>query len=219
MKADVTIKYYESFIPARCRKPRYNEVTDVVKANLREVSMADVQLAFTIDYADKYDIYANKCKLYKKARFTANDKERFSDALQMALWYAKNGSQFYANSKIYNYSDKSTYESKEDIIRRIKEYFSAYLVIDGVLYESCHYPIYQVCTFDLGANHGGTALMPRLVELPKTEVKWYTKFSPYDFESAKECAVKIATDRLDTESIRFFKQSITCHIPELSKKY
>ena len=42
IKVEFTIKYYESYIPYRCRKPRYNEITESVFANLREVTMADV---------------------------------------------------------------------------------------------------------------------------------------------------------------------------------
>ena len=53
IKVEFTIKYYESYIPYRCRKPRYNEITESVFANLREVTMADVKLAFGIDFVDK----------------------------------------------------------------------------------------------------------------------------------------------------------------------
>lgn len=30
IKVEFTIKYYESYIPPRCRKPRYNEITESV---------------------------------------------------------------------------------------------------------------------------------------------------------------------------------------------
>ena len=45
MKIETTIKYYESYIPPRCRKPRYNEITEVVTHNLLETTTENVELA------------------------------------------------------------------------------------------------------------------------------------------------------------------------------
>ena len=46
MKIKTTIKYYESYIQYRCRKPRYEEQTEVVEINLRETNFENLKLKY-----------------------------------------------------------------------------------------------------------------------------------------------------------------------------
>jgi hypothetical protein len=223
IKVEFTIKYYESYIPPRCRKPRYNEVTENVFANLREVAMTDVKLAFGIDWADKFNIYFYKGKLYKEYKLHSGIIEKYGD-IKPLDWYVNNikiYSSYYANVKDwnnYNCLDYSTYETREDIIKRIKKDLSGLLVIDGVLYEECGYPFYDICTFGLGGNHGGTGMCVSYTYFPKKLDKGWT-FSPYKVEDAIARANEVATNRRDTNDIGRFTQSIFCYLPELEKKY
>lgn len=224
MKVEFTIKYYESYIPYRCRKPRYNEITESVFANLREVSMADVKLAFGIDWADKFNIYFYKGKLYKEYKLHSGIIDSYGNitALDWYVNYSKVYSSYYARVKGWNdYScnDYSKYETKEDIIKRIKKDISNLLVIDGVLYESCGFPFYEICTFGFGGNHGGTGMCVSYSISPKKlrEKNWH--YSPYKVEDAIAKANEVATNRFDTNDVGTFKQSIFCYLPELEKKY
>lgn len=224
IKVEFTIKYYESYIPYRCRKPRYNEVTESVFANLRSVSMADVKLAFSIDWADKFNIYLYKGKLYKEYKLHSGIINSYGDitALDWYVNYIKIYSSYFARPKNWNdYScnDYSKYETKEDIIKRIKKDLSTFLVIDGVLYENCGYPFYDVCTFGLGANHGGTGMCVSYAYMPKKLRVKRWEYSPYKVEDAIAKANEVATNRLDTNDVGKFKQSIFCYLPELEKKY
>lgn len=226
MKVETTIKYYVSYIPPRCRKPRYNEVTEVVTHNLRETTFDKVELAFSIDYADKYDIYLYNNKLYVPVKFRPNiwSNEGLTNALEELIWVHLNCSSYYAKEKNwtpnFNYEDKSQYETKEQIIKRIKSDLGNLLVIDGVLYERCYFPYYQICTFGLGGNHGGTALMPQFAKRIKKVLKDDWCYSPYEFEKAYKKTIKVATNRRDTDYVaRGFKQSITCHISRLADRY
>lgn len=224
IKVEFTIKYYESYIPSRCRKPRYNKITENVFANLREVTMADVKLAFGIDWADKFNIYFYKGKLYKEYKLHYSIIERYGDisALDWYVNYSKIYSSYYAKVKDWsNYDclDYSTYETKNDIIKRIKKDLSNLLVIDGVLYESCGYPFYDVCTFGLGRNHGGTGMCVSYTYMPKNLRVKRWEYSPHKVEDAIAKANEVATNRLDTDDVGTFTQSIFCYLPELEKKY
>lgn len=229
MKIKTTIKHYVPYIPPRCRKPRYNEVTEIVTHNLREVSLDKVELAFTINFSKKYNVYLYKKKLYKPKFFMPNmwSNEQLSNSLEELVWVHQHCSSYYA--KITDYvayynikeDDYSCYETKDQIIDRIKADLGRHLVIDGVLYEEIYYPYYQICSFGLGGNHGGTALMPSFAKKPKKIIKNNNKcYSPYDFDNALKMAIKVATNRRDTEDVkRGFLQSITCHIPRLANRY
>ena len=227
MKIQTTIKYYSPFIPPRCRKPRYNEVTEVVTHNLRETTMDKVELAFSIDYADKYNVYLYNNKLYVPVKFKPNmwSNEKLSNALDELVWCHINCSTFFARVTDYetyyrNINDCSCYETREEIIKRVKSYLGKHLVIDGVLYERCYYPYYEVCTFGLGGNHGGTALMPHFAKKVKKILKDDWCYSPYQYEQANKKAIEVATNRRDTDYVAMgFKQSIICHISRLADKY
>lgn len=224
IKVEFTIKYYESYIPYRCRKPRYNEITESVFGVLREVTMADVKLAFGIDWADKFNIYLYKGKLYKEYKLHSGIIDRYGD-ISALDWYVnniKNYSSYFSQVKGWNdYScnDYSKYETKEDIIKRIKKSLSKLLVIDGVLYESCGYPFYHICTFGLGGNHGGTGMCVSYAYNPKLIRVKDREYSPYKVEDAITKANEVAANRLDTNDVGRFKQSIFCYLPELEKKY
>lgn len=223
IKVEFTINYYESYIPPRCRKPRYNEVTESVFGVLREVAMTDVKLAFGIDWADKFNIYFYKGKLYKEYKLHSGIINSYGDitALDWYVNYSKVYSSYFSRVKDWNdYScnDYSKYETKEDIIKRIKKDLSKLLVIDGVLYESCGYPFYDICTFGFGGNHGGTGMCVSYTDFPKKLDEGWT-FSPYKVEDAIAKANDVATNRGDTNDVGRFKQSIFCYLPELEKKY
>ena len=224
IKVEFTIKYYESYIPYRCRKPRYNEITESVFANLREVTMADVKLAFGIDFVDKFNVYLYKGKLYLPYKLHSGIIDEYGDitALDWFVNYSKIYSCYFSKVKDwdnFSYDDYSKYETKEDIIKRIKEDLSYLLVIDGVLYQECGYPYYDICTFGLCGNHGGTGMMISWTSVPKKLKTLDWQYSPYKVEDAIAKANEVATNRYDTNDVGTFKQSIFCHLPELEKKY
>jgi hypothetical protein len=186
--------------------------------------MTDVKLAFGIDWADKFNIYFYKGKLYKEHKLHSGIIERYGD-ISALDWYVNNikkYSSYYANTKDwknYKINDYSTYETREDIIKRIKKDLSALLVIDGVLYEECGYPFYDIYTFGLGGNHGGTGLCVSYTYFPKQIKIKEWEYSPYKVEDAIAKADEVALNRRDTEYVGLFRQSIFCYLPELEKKY
>lgn len=69
MKIKTWIKYEESYIPPRCRKPRYKECEDRVDINLPETTMSALQLAFEdSSYQGAGKIFFYKGKLWAQAK-------------------------------------------------------------------------------------------------------------------------------------------------------
>ena len=185
--------------------------------------MADVKLAFGIDFVDKFNVYLYKGKLYLPYKLHSGITDSYGDitALDWFVNYSKIYSCYFSKVKDwsnFSYTDYSKYETREDILKRIKEDLSYLLVIDGVLYESCGYPFYDICTFGFGGNHGGTGMCVSYTYFPKKLDKGWT-FSPYKVEDAIARANEVATNRRDTNDVGRFTQSIFCHLPELEKKY
>lgn len=214
MKIATTIKYYKAYIPYRCRKPRYEEVEEIVNANIKEVSMENLKLKFSFDWCEHYDLYEYKGKLYRIADIKdicsgGFDSERYSTIIEAIKWWNLNGSWYYSRCKTCCYNeDKSLYESKEDILKKIKNDHSKYLLVDGILYIQEYKPLYHICTFGLGNNHGGTGWMiTTSSESAKKLNKMYQQkcyFEPEEYEESYLEAVKVAQNRGDTNDVSRF---------------
>lgn len=98
-------------------------------------------------------------------------------------------------------------ESAEEFIEFAEHWARTFLILDGVVYARAREPRYEVTTFGMGHNHGGTALMT------STDAAGFI-FRADDFESAKRYAEMIATNRGDTESLPRFRPLIEVLIPE-----
>ena len=224
MKIETTIKYYEGYIPPRCRKTRFNEVFKSVWVNIPETTFDSLKLAF-IDYYNEWEVYYYNGKLYKQKPFNrtlAYDEEEVDNALDDLIMWRKNGSKYYAkpknnNGDIFNYAE---YETKKDIVKRLKNEMSQYLIVDGVLYETfIGKPYYIIYTFGFGGNHG-TLLLVSYSTAPKRMIRESKgrAFSINDTEKAMTTAIQIASDRGDTTYIEFIKKpKIDIKIPELFK--
>lgn len=225
MKIETTIKFYEAYIPPKCRKTRYNEVFKSVWVNIKETTFDSLKLAF-IDHYNEWRVYYYNGKLYKQKPFNrtlAYDENKVDNALDDLILWRKRGSKYYAkpkntNGDIFNYAE---YETPKDIVKRLKCEMSQYLIVDGVLYETIvGKPYYTIYTFGLGGNHGGTALFVSYSTAPKRMIKESKgmAFAINDTEKAITTAIQIASDRGDTNYIEFIKKpKIDIKIPELFK--
>lgn len=204
MKIKTTIKYYESYIPYRCRKPRYEEQTEVVEINLRETNFENLKLKYE---SKDWKIYEYKGKLYKQATLrnicSGDFNENYQTILQALQWWNLNGSCYYAMHKEYNCIDfwsYENYETKDDILKRAKKDMLEYLLVDGVMYVRTYKPYYDITTFGLGNNHGGTGIfLNDNKRFDKKKYEWL--FEVEDFDNAWNYFVKVALSRGDTESV------------------
>lgn len=212
MKIETTIKYYEGYIPPRCHKMRYKEVFKSVWVNIQETTFDSLKLVY-IDLCNNWDVYYYNGKFYKKSFFNFNlaYDNTITNALDDLIAWRKKGSQYFAKTKnlVSDFTNYAEYETQNDIVRRLKKEMSQYLIVDGVLYEMVvGKPYYNICTFGLGNNHGGTALFVSYSTAPKRMIKeskgW--AFSINDTEKAISTAIEIATNRRDTNYIDIIKK-------------
>lgn len=216
MKIKTWIKYEESYIPPRCRKPRYNEREEYVNINLPEATASDLQLAFEDkSYFGVGKIFFYRGKLWAQAK------------LRNPSWAEEQGFQSPLDELVYNHEHCSTYfrfhwdrECGEDttrsgVIKKARADMRRYLLVDGVLYERVSEPRYCIYTFGLGHNHGGTSLSVDYRYNSNISKKRY--FSALQGAEAVAEATRIALGRGDTESVHRFKADIEVFMPEFVK--
>ena len=216
MKIKTWIKYEESYIPPRCRKPRYIEREEYVNINLREVPKSDLTPAFMDNsYGGKGLIFSYKGKLWTEVRLRGDsfDTERgFRTALDRLIYCHEHCSTYFRFSFDRECGKDTT---REAVVNTARKDMSRYLLVDGTLYERTAEPRYCIYTFGLGHNHGGTALSVDYHY--NTNISKSRYFSALQGKEAVAEAKRIALGRGDTESVHRFKPEIEVFMPELVK--
>ena len=209
MEIQTTIKWHEKYLPLNARKTTYITFSGVITNDIKEVEKKCLKHVFTDYYNDDRLVYLYKGKLYyeRKNRF-GNYENNVSIIDSLKFWH-RISSVYFAKVKHYN----GEFETKEEILQRLHDELKKYLIVDGVLYERLDgIPCYEIHTFGLGGNHGGTGLMVTYIKnwkqaLRQRENKGWL-FSALDYEKAIERAIQVATNRKDTNSIKYFKKRI-----------
>lgn len=92
---------------------------------------------------------------------------------------------------------------KESDVEKCKETISSraenYVIFDGKVWETCGEPMYNVTTFGLGHNHGGTGFFIQYDYNPNISNKNY--FNVLEREKAIAYGKQVALNRGDTNSI------------------
>ena len=97
-------------------------------------------------------------------------------------------------------------------LHEVKKYAKQFVVFKGVLWERTEEPLYTYTTFGLGNNHGGTGFFIRYGRQVRSDRKIY--WHADEREAAIKAALKAATGRGDTESVKMIK-----HAKELITKF
>lgn len=189
MEIKTWIKYMEEYYPPRCRKPRFEEKEAFVNITLKEINRSDVRLAYKVNDNVYYE-YNNQ--LYNLA--TARDISNFDidDPIEN-LKYCNEHCSTYFGFEPYNTLTEMKIKAHKDM--------KSYILINGVLYKRCGVPMYELCVFGMGNNHGGTSLMISEKSIPNE----YT-FSASERIKAIDEAISTALKRGDTESINCIKK-------------
>ena len=85
-------------------------------------------------------------------------------------------------------------------IKKIQSAYDSYLFIDGRLYCECSEPRYEVNTFGLGHNHGGTDYCVQYAY--NTNIAHNNYFRADQYYQMMEYAINTALSRGDTESVK-----------------
>ena len=215
MKIKTWIKIYESYLPPRCRKMRYRECEEYIYANLKEIALTDVKLAFEDNsFSGKGKIYFYKNKLWAKVKsgnFICNpDKQNINNPLEELKYFNENCSWFFP--RLWRDGE---YPDKSKMLSAVRKYMNNFLLIDGDIYERTSEPRYVVITFGLGNNHGGTGMFCDYSYNPNISKSQY--YSALQGNEAVAYANKTASDRGDTNDIGKFNPFIIVHMPEIVK--
>lgn len=215
MKIKTWIKYEEGYIPPRCRKTRYRVCEEYYDANIREVAPEEMQLAFEDNsYNGKGKIYFFKGKLWSKVKsgtFVYDPEEKgITSTLDELKWKSEHSSVFFPRE----WRD-GEHPDRKRMIQAVKDANKNYIIIDGEVYSQTAEPRYDITTFGLGHNHGGTGLFVTYHYNPNISKDRY--FSALQGDEAVAYANLIAARRGDTNDVGKFEKMIEVYMPELVK--
>lgn len=203
------INYLRPYIPPRCRKARYEEKKEKVKIGIRMISSDEAPVAFRLsDYhhvsEHTTEIRFFKGKLYMQMRLYntrgCNKEERLNPVTPEDLYLPP-----YWREQ----------DDRQTCVENCRKFAREHLVIDGNVWKQCGEPRYEIITFGLGHNHGGTGLF--VEHFYNSNIRNDNYFSALDGKSAVEYANSVAAGRGDTNDVGKFEEMIEVLMPECVK--
>lgn len=226
MKINVNYYYNQKFLPTkRHRNIRERQIEDVISVSVTELTADVFPIAFIVhdmksvqngmtsyeDYrSDKCDfrmfseeIRTYKGKLYKPVRIThgAAISTVFEDEsyvihnlewMARRDWSVDDGNEFSEDSVIKN-------ENKKEVRQMLRNAAKHYIYFDGKFWSVCGEPRYNITTFGLGHNHGGTGFF---IEYGyNSNISNENYFSALQRDEAIAYGKSVALGRGDTESV------------------
>lgn len=229
MQVSVLFNYTESVIPPRCRKPRTvtrNDGKVVVDIQVLDGDQAPVAIRASGTFLSREMAYAYELRWWEgqlwspvsisdsgepRGRTTGQDNWDWP-ALPEILDIRQGGrNQCY----IYGFFGSFGKNPREAVEADIYAFAKQHIVIDGIPHRAAYEPRYVVMTFGLGANHGGTAVMP--ATYLNTNIKSENYFGLLELEAALSYATRIAEGRGDTKNLpmRYTGPSYEVVMPEV----
>lgn len=210
MKIKTWIKYEEGYLPtARCKKLRYKECEEYINAELKEIALSDIKLAFEDNsYEGAGKIYFYNGRLWTMARRNRNIANDYGtkSALEDLIWISEHCSTYFSFEFDRIQYGKDT--SRENTITSIEKDMGNRLLVDGVLYETTSEPRYIVMNFGCGTDFS----VGMFVEYGDFHNYGENCFSALDGKKAVEYANDMAKH---TSDFGKFKETINVYIPEL----
>lgn len=219
MQIKTWIEYEEQTSPG-VYKPR----SEYIDVELKEVSMADMKLAFEDKSPyGKGKIYYYNNKLWCLENLPMRSVEDLAEDYLTEhrhtvispleyLKYYNTHSQCVRYHRHFYDRDIGIDTSRNAVVNIVTKDMDSRLLVNGDLYWETNVPQYRVVTYGLDGNHGGTHL---LVDYGIDSTSKESIFSALDSERAIAYANKVATERGDTNNIGKFCAEIVVHMPEL----
>ena len=220
MKIDVKMTYQEEYLPTkRHRIPRIREVEETVSLEIRELTREDAPVAMVVtDYKSYIDENGKDEFGLRDSEYRAIGDQLFSEKRDMSGALDRGAYSMdellraveRAGDCYYSWDGKS----RDDVFRNLKEFTDSHILVDGVVFEKSGEPRYEIATFGLGHNHGGTAMFIHNAYNPNMSKDRY--FSALQREEAIAYADKIAAARGDTKNVgKFGDINIKVYMPEM----
>lgn len=152
--------------------------------------------------------------LFEDCSYIIDNIERWSRLTKLndfnSFPFTDNSDEFNENSVIIN-------DNKEEIKKHIKNMTKSYIYCDGKFWSVCGEPMYNINTFGLGHNHGGTGLF--ITEFYNENIPAKNYFNALQKEEAIAYGKSVALNRGDTESVNGLGDfcNIEVLMPELVK--
>lgn len=212
----------EKYLPTkRHRVLRSRFVKNNVDVNIKELTESQFPVAFIVhDYQSiyknaksyddfngngEYKMFSEEIRtyngnLYKAVRVTHGSAistcfeslDYIKNRIQERDPYWKGGNDFTEVSII---KEDNFAECKEKVFEKA----SIYIIYNGIVWEICGEPMYNITTFGLGHNHGGTGFFITYLHNPNISNKNY--FNALERDKAIAYGKQIALNRGDTESV------------------
>lgn len=197
MKVKLTFAYTAIVTPPRCRKPREVTQEGCIAVTFREVIGEEAPIAIS---SARTTLRWYKNKLYQRDTHWGRTGVCISTT-------AKDFVEEYTDRVKREHTCSSLPFARRAIMAKVR----SVLLIDGWAWVASMEPYYEVTTFGLGHNHGGTALMVGHGFARDS-------FKLNQLEAAIAQATKVATERGDTNYLPITPHEVfTVHIPEALK--
>ncbi len=210
MNIKTWIKYEEGYLPTkRCKKLRYKECEEYINAELKEISLNDMKLAFednSYEGAGKIYFYDNKLWIPAKRNTNIANNYGTKSALEDLIWISEHCSTYFSFEFDRLQYGKDT--SRENTIESIKKDMNNRLLVDGELFETTGEPRYIIMNFGCGTDYS----VGMFVEYGNFHNYGDNCFSALDGEKAVAYANDMAKY---TSDFGRFKTDINVHMPEL----
>lgn len=241
MKLEFEIKVKQEFLPnKRCRKNRVHYVKQNFYTEIQELKNNDFPIAFIVnDYEHRieekgqdsiFKLWSNEIRTYNSRLYKALRYNHI--AYNEAGWCPLDQLEYLVRPNEYNLSyyedDEEMFDenvaiikgdNRKEIENLIKEHSQKYFIFENKIWAECSEPMYNVTTFGLGHNHGGTGFFISYAYNPNIREENY--FNALEREKAIEFGMQTASNRGDTESVERIKnteKNIIVLIPELIKR-
>ncbi len=215
-KYPVEVTYNESYLPPRCRKPRYRKAKKSCIVRVRCVTKDEAPVAFFLsDYCHKQEGTV-KIRLYRGRLYQLETVQRYAPDTPEYTWnreFVGWGPITVDRLRPCNYN---TCQSFKEQYAELRKEASRRLIVDGLVWHECGEPMYEIITFGLGHNHGGSGLFVATCYNPNISKDRY--FNALQGDEAVAAFNAIAQRRGDTDSVGRYGKMIEVLIPECVKR-
>lgn len=224
MFCNVNYEYTQQYLPSkRCRVQRTRSQAGSMDVEIQELQESDFPVAFRVhDYQSVYEnakedkdfrgegvyrmfteeIRTFRDRLFKPVRI------RYGAAISTCFMpvksdYIKNNlvpfPKWFDNEIDFFQEGKSIItDTDEEIIKKmIQQEALKYIICDNKIWEECNEPVYEILTFGLGGNHGGTGFLIRY----RKNGYGYGVFNALQREEAIAYGKKTALERGNTNNV------------------
>ena len=242
MRFEIPYWYCQKYLPTkRHRKPRSHMMKAMAEIDVPELSADEFPIAMIVkDWKSIYDGAKTRedfenDKIWK--HFLIEEELRVhSDKLFMPVRISRGAAvstEFepldYIGNRLKEYKpfqmgeapiqEPVMLENDSDMkLAGILKKAASYAIYDGKVWKECGEPMYEIATFGLGHNHGGTSMFIEFFYNPNVPKDYY--FNALNKEDAVRYADKVAEERGDTDDIGKFGKDIDIKVlmPECVKR-